>query len=618
MPVTKVVKERQGSVSRTLMVTLIGSAVFAFGILISLNFFTAAANMLSATKSAQAGMSSLMAGQLSGAVRWKKEQPVLDSLAVLKAKDKDGLIVNATVLLQEPAPWVAIEGSAVTAYDPMSTDFLRQAIEAEGEISAMQGDIFTTTAPIVNAKSQRIGTLVTRWDHEPILQQIRGDALQASAAALALMVAMVVFVLTLNKRLVIRPLREITTVMSTLATGDTSLDIPALNRRDEIGAIAGAVEVFKRNAVEADALREERQTIELEALQQRELMDAAQAQQRTEEAELQQQKLEEAAAAEVASKALQARITALLEVVAAASRGDLNQPIDCSDSDDELGMIAVALDGLFAELRSSFNDLEDSAACLSDTAAELNGLGRAITQSSARNTEMTDSVSQRISNVSDAAESAAVATEEMTATVKDIAINTSSAVRTAEEAVDLVECTGANIKQLSASSAGIGSVIKVITSIAEQTNLLALNATIEAARAGDAGKGFAVVANEVKDLAKDTARATEEIESRIESIQADTQTAVAAIEDISKIVRTISDTQSSIAAAVEQQKATSHELHRSIGATSEDNVAIKNVINSVSEQSRDTQLSAAAINSSSEQLSRHATALQKLLSRYHS
>ncbi|MFB9888580.1 methyl-accepting chemotaxis protein, partial [Planobispora takensis] len=147
---------------------------------------------------------------------------------------------------------------------------------------------------------------------------------------------------------------------------------------------------------------------------------------------------------------------------------------------------------------------------------------------------------------------------------REIAHNANEGAKVASQAVAVAESTNATVAQLGASSAEIGSVIKTITSIAEQTNLLALNATIEAARAGDAGKGFAVVAGEVKDLAQETAKATEDISRRVEAIQADTESAVAAIAEISQIIGKINDYQLTIASAVEEQTATTTEMNRNV------------------------------------------------------
>ena len=150
------------------------------------------------------------------------------------------------------------------------------------------------------------------------------------------------------------------------------------------------------------------------------------------------------------------------------------------------------------------------------------------------------------------------------ASIRDISKNANDSARVARNAVSVVATTNETMRKLGESSREIGNVIKVITSIAQQTNLLALNATIEAARAGEAGKGFAVVANEVKELAKQTAKATEEISQKIEAIQGGTRGAVTAIEEISAIINQINDISNSIASAVEKQTATTNEIGRSV------------------------------------------------------
>ena len=148
--------------------------------------------------------------------------------------------------------------------------------------------------------------------------------------------------------------------------------------------------------------------------------------------------------------------------------------------------------------------------------------------------------------------------------IQEISASTHDAARVANDAVLVAQSTNETVAKLGESSSEIGNVIKVITSIAEQTNLLALNATIEAARAGEAGKGFAVVANEVKDLAQETAKATEDISRRIAAIQADTDGAVTAIGEISEVIGKINDYQTTIAAAVEEQTATTNEMARNV------------------------------------------------------
>ena len=172
------------------------------------------------------------------------------------------------------------------------------------------------------------------------------------------------------------------------------------------------------------------------------------------------------------------------------------------------------------------------------------------------------------------------------------------------------------MKKLAESSSGIGSVVKVITSIAEQTNLLALNATIEAARAGEAGKGFAVVANEVKDLARGTAEATQQIESRIVDIQSDTETAVEAIGSISQIIHSISEIQASITVAVQEQSVSTQEITQSISKTSSNTNAISGIIDNVAAKANSNLKSVKQVNQASAELSNMAVNLEGLVARF--
>jgi methyl-accepting chemotaxis protein len=183
----------------------------------------------------------------------------------------------------------------------------------------------------------------------------------------------------------------------------------------------------------------------------------------------------------------------------------------------------------------------------------------------------------------------------------------------AADAVTLAQSTGGLVSKLGESGSRIGGVVKLITSIAEQTNLLALNATIEAARAGEVGKGFAVVANEVKELAKETARATEDISGKIHAIQQDTTQAVQAITEIQSTIKRINEIQSAIASAVEEQSATTREIGRNVTEAARGTEDIASNITGVADAARGTSVGAHEVSASSEALMVLAGELRKLI-----
>ncbi|MGZ4456048.1 MAG: methyl-accepting chemotaxis protein, partial [Nocardioides sp.] len=182
--------------------------------------------------------------------------------------------------------------------------------------------------------------------------------------------------------------------------------------------------------------------------------------------------------------------------------------------------------------------------------------------------------------------------------------------------VAAAEATTATVAKLGDSSSEVGDVIKVITSIAEQTNLLALNATIEAARAGEAGKGFAVVANEVKELARETSQATQDIGRRIEAIQAATGEAVTAIGRISEISAQISDTHTTIASAVEEQTATTNEMSRNVSEAAHGSTEIAETITGVARAAAENTEAATSTSRAAEDLARVAADMQQLVGRF--
>ena len=313
------------------------------------------------------------------------------------------------------------------------------------------------------------------------------------------------------------------------------------------------------------------------------------------------------------------RITRPIDQTATALRGladgELAQHLDL-DTEDEVGQMAVALNTASAQLARAMADIAGNAETLASASEELSSVSGQMSGSANESATQAGVVSSAAEQVSRNVQTVATGTEEMSASIREIAQNATNAAGVAAEAVRVADSANATVAKLGESSSEVGNVIKVINSIAEQTNLLALNATIEAARAGEAGKGFAVVANEVKELAQETARATEDISRRIETIQSDTGAAVAAISQISGIIAQISDTQTTIASAVEEQTATTNEMSRNVSEAALGSTDIADNITGVARSASDTTVAAESTSQAAGELARMAAKMQQLVGQF--
>jgi len=299
----------------------------------------------------------------------------------------------------------------------------------------------------------------------------------------------------------------------------------------------------------------------------------------------------------------------------ALAQGDVTAHLEVGTR-DEAGQTARELNTAMERLRAMLGSIGASAERLNDSSGQLNSVAHTIGGSAGEASAQAGVVRAAAEEVSRNVETVAAGTDEMGASVKEIARSAADAARTATNAVALAQSSSATVAKLRESSGEIADVIKVITSIAEQTNLLALNATIEAVRAGEAGKGFAVVAGEVKELAQETAKATEDIGHRIEAIQADTSAAITAIDQISQVIDEINQSQSTIASAVEEQSATTNEISRNISEAASGTSEIARNVASVAESASSTTASVTHAEVAADELARMAGELRELVTQF--
>ena len=369
----------------------------------------------------------------------------------------------------------------------------------------------------------------------PILMRLLGGA-----AIVAMMIGLLA---TLIGRSVARPMRAMTAFMTDLAAGDLAREVPGAERRDEIGAMAAAVQVFKDNLIHTRRLEAETAEARLAAEEQR--------------------------------------------------KAGMRQMADSFEA---------AVGGIIGMVSSSATELQATAGAMSGTAAET----------AAQSTAVAGAAEEAASNVG----TVAAAAEELGSSVQEIGRQVDGSATIARQAVAEADQTGALVLELSGAVERIGDVVGLISSIAGQTNLLALNATIEAARAGEAGKGFAVVASEVKELAGQTARATQEISGQIGRIQTSTGQAVAAIRGITQRIRDISATATSIAAAVEQQGAATQEIVRNVAQAAAGTGEVTGNIAGVASAAEETGAAASQVLGAASELSRQSEHLTSEVGRF--
>jgi methyl-accepting chemotaxis protein len=316
------------------------------------------------------------------------------------------------------------------------------------------------------------------------------------------------------------------------------------------------------------------------------------------------------------SRRISAATNSVLVKAEAIAAGDLTLDDLKLLNDDEIGDLTKAMNKMNSSLKQMILAIAENAQHVASASEEFSSVSEQITANSQETSAQANVVSNATTQVSQNLQTVATGAEQMGASIKEIAKNATEAAKVATAAVRTAETTNATVAKLGESSIEIGQVIKVITSIAQQTNLLALNATIEAARAGEAGKGFAVVANEVKELAKETAKATEDISRKIEAIQTDTQAAVEAIGSISTVIKQINDISNTIASAVEEQNATTNEMARNVSDAAHGSGEITSNIAGVAQAAESTSRGAGDAQKAALQLVETSVQLRRLVDQF--
>lgn len=536
----------------------------------TIQYQSAQDRLLHETQLSAASITQLLASQISGALRWKKTDVISKSYQNFIG-DKEVGFAGFTAFSATGEVVNSYASKDLKPFDLSAAALTKETASAGTTYKLTDYHVIAVTPVMAGKNNKFIGTVATAWSLERILAEAHTEALRALIIASILVLSVVGILTVFIGRVLSKPMVRVTDAMNDLAHGDLETDVPYQGRRDEIGEISGSLQVFKEKLQENKRLE----------VQSREADQRVAAEQKRAADERAAGEAERAAELEILSKS-------------ATGRADFMRLISRA-YEHRISSFMLSLISALETVRSKSNTIKSNAGDTSNSAAAVS--------------EASGQASSNVDTVAAAAEELSSSGDEISAIVAESASVAATAVEEAQRAND-------GVIVLDEAAQKIGEVVNLINDIASQTNLLALNATIEAARAGEAGKGFAVVATEVKSLADQTAKATDDISEQVTEIQNATGVAVKAISEITTTINKVADSTDAISEAVSQQKQATAEIARSASNAADGTRQVSENIGSVNTAADQTNSTVEELDESAESLANQTRDLDDLLKKF--